>query len=53
MFLAYLPLEYTFHTLFILQKYVLMLMNLILEIHFGLSSYKNTYIDTITSVKFF
>ena len=52
-FLAPLPMVYTFRNLFILQEYVLMLVNSTKETNFGLLSYKNNVIDTIYFVKLF
>ena len=53
MFLAPLPMVYTFRNLFVLQEYVLMLMTSTTETKFWILSYLNKVIVTINSVKFF
>ena len=53
MFLAPLPMVYTFCNLFVLQEYVLMLMTSTIETNFLLLSYINKVIDTISSLKLF
>ena len=53
MFLAFLPMVYTFHNLFILREYVLTLMTSTTETNFLISRFINKVIDTIKFVKLF